>query len=451
MGRSGRLSILPWILRLSPRALLPVFAAVAVGCSDTATDPGGEDDPVEEEPSWLDQWVVPMDTLDPAAPDLSDLEPFGEMVGTAQVVGLGEAAYGTRELGLTKHRLLRHLVEEQGFRTVAFEAPWGEANAVNQYVLRGEGNAPDRVYNLRHWPVATAEMVDLVQWMRSFNQNREPADRVRFAGFEILGGSAERDSVEAYLASVDSADGVWARMKYSCFWGANQENWPITDEAFRESCVEDLSAVRQKLLDERDRYLARTSEEAYERTLHAAQIILWRERYLWGEEDREHLMTENLKWLLEHRPPEERMVLWAHNGYVAPREGPDTPNTVGGMLADAYGADYLKMAMTFYQGDFLVEDPESGQPLEMSAGLPLEGSVEAFLGTATESPYVLDLRELNKSPSPEADPVREERPMRSIRSTFDPGNPGAFYRPLSLADEFHLVVFVRSSTAASPL
>jgi erythromycin esterase len=451
MGRSSCTSTPTSLLRVSLPALLVALAGIALGCSDSSTGPDNEDGPIEEEPSWLDSWVMPMDTISPAAPDLSDLSPFGDMVGDARMVGLGEAAYGSRELARLKHRLLRHLVEEQGFRTVVLEAPWGAGNAVNQYVLRGEGSAPDRVYRLRHWPASTSEMVDLVQWMRSFNQGREVSDRVRFAGFDIVGLDAERDSVETYMASVDSMDGVWARMKYSCFWGATKANWPIHDETFRESCVDNLSAVRQKLLNERDRYLSHTSEEAYQRALHATQIILWRERYLWGEEDREHLMTENLKWLLEQQPPEERTVLWAHNGHVTSHRGPDTSSTVGGMLDHAYGADYLRVAMTFYQGSFLAQDPASGQPLEMSVGLPLDDSVEAFLGTATMSPYVLDLRALNKSPSPEADPVREERPMRSIRSTFDPANPGAFYRSLSLANEFHLVVFIRSSTGSSPL
>jgi erythromycin esterase-like protein len=87
----------------------------------------------------------------------------------------------------------------------------------------------------------------------------------------------------------------------------------------------------------------------------------------------------------------------------------------------------------------------------LSTGSPLESSVESFLGSAVTSPYLLDLRELAGSVSSEADPIREERPMRFIGSVYDPGRPEHYYSKLRLADQFDLVLFIQVSTPSTPL
>jgi erythromycin esterase len=150
-------------------------------CSDSSTGPAEDDDPLEEEePTWLDEWVVPVDTMDPAE-GLRDLQPLKEMVGDARILGLGEVTHGTREFFLLKHRLLRYLVQEEGFRTVAFEASWALSNAINRYVTTGEGDPEELVRDLRLWPWETREVVNLVGWIRSFNKTREAGDQVRTA------------------------------------------------------------------------------------------------------------------------------------------------------------------------------------------------------------------------------------------------------------------------------
>jgi erythromycin esterase len=427
-----------------------VVGSLLVACTDSPTDPPAADDSPEElEPTWLDQWVVPITTTDPAANDLSDLDGLADMVGEARLVGLGEATHGTREFFLLKHRLIRHLVEEQGFGVVGFEASWAHSAALNRYVTAGEGDPEELVKGLRLWPWMTLEVVGLVEWMRSFNQTRGGGDEVRFAGFDVQTHEAERDSVEAYMASVDPTDGSWVRARYSCFWGATKENWLLYGEAYRQECRDALRAVRQKLVDERDHYLAHTSEESYERALHAAEIILWCERYFRGENTRDYFMAKNAKWILEHGRPGEEMALWAHNGHISVDRPYPSDKAMGGFLDEAFGPDYVRVGFSFYEGSFNAVDLSASRLKPVSVGDPLPESVEFFLGSATTSPFLLDLRELARSPSPQADPVREKRLMRLVGATYDPRYPERYYIPLHLADQFDLVVFVRVSTPTS--
>ena len=79
---------------------------------------------------------MPLATVEPAA-SMDDLAPLRESVGDAVVVGLGESVHGAAEETTLKHRLLRFLVEELGFRSVAWEEDWTSGIAVNEYIAGG--------------------------------------------------------------------------------------------------------------------------------------------------------------------------------------------------------------------------------------------------------------------------------------------------------------------------
>jgi hypothetical protein len=63
-----------------------------------------------------------------------DLKAFGDAVGDARIVALGEATHGTREFFQMKHRLLEYLVREKGFTVLAREQNWPDALALDRYI-----------------------------------------------------------------------------------------------------------------------------------------------------------------------------------------------------------------------------------------------------------------------------------------------------------------------------
>lgn len=92
-------------------------------------------DPVRE----LARVAKPLRSTEAGAPG-HDLRPLGRMIGSAKIVGLGEATHSSRQFFTTKHRVFRYLVEEQGFTTFALEAPWSTGLVLNEYVLHGKGD-----------------------------------------------------------------------------------------------------------------------------------------------------------------------------------------------------------------------------------------------------------------------------------------------------------------------
>ncbi|MBE3649125.1 erythromycin esterase family protein, partial [Paenibacillus polymyxa] len=69
---------------------------------------------------WLEAHAKPLKTTNPTAP-LNDLKPLKNMVGSASIVGLGEATHGAHEVYTMKHRIVNYLVSEKGFTNLVLE------------------------------------------------------------------------------------------------------------------------------------------------------------------------------------------------------------------------------------------------------------------------------------------------------------------------------------------
>ncbi|MCH7872711.1 MAG: erythromycin esterase family protein [Planctomycetes bacterium] len=67
---------------------------------------------------WVKANAVKLDTVE-AGHGFADMQPIKAMVGSARIVGLGEATHGTREFFQLKHRMVEFLVEEMGFTIFA--------------------------------------------------------------------------------------------------------------------------------------------------------------------------------------------------------------------------------------------------------------------------------------------------------------------------------------------
>ncbi|OKH94448.1 erythromycin esterase family protein [Streptomyces uncialis] len=128
---------------------------------------------------WIGQHAHRLTTLDSRAP-LTDLLPVADSVRDAQVVAVGAATRGAHELSALSHRLVRLLVEELGFRSLALEGDDASRLGLDEYIRTGTGDPRVMLSEARSfWQ--TEEILDVIHWMRSFNR-RHPDDPVRFAG-----------------------------------------------------------------------------------------------------------------------------------------------------------------------------------------------------------------------------------------------------------------------------
>jgi erythromycin esterase-like protein len=126
-----------------------------------------------------------------------------------RILALGEPTHGEDLLLEVRNDLFRHLVDHEGYRTIAIESDCLMGLVVDDYVTTGEGTLDDvMARGFSHTFGESAANRDLVRWMRAYNQDRPAADHVRFAGAdaptEIAAPSSPRQAVislHAYLSS----------------------------------------------------------------------------------------------------------------------------------------------------------------------------------------------------------------------------------------------------------
>jgi len=128
---------------------------------------------------WIANQAIPLSTVE-ARHGFADLQPLKKALAGARIVGLGEATHGTREFFRLKHRLLEFLATEMGFTIFAIEGDMAVASRLNDYVLRGEGDPKKLLGSLycNH-----EEVLDMIHWMREFNQSGK--GRLEFTGFDM--------------------------------------------------------------------------------------------------------------------------------------------------------------------------------------------------------------------------------------------------------------------------
>jgi len=419
----------------------------------------------------LDAAVVPLETTDPEA-DCGDLRRLSDAFADATVVGMGEATHGTHEFFRAKHRLLRFLVEDHGFRLVGLESNFAETRAINDYVVRGEGDPEEALAGIYFWTWNTEEVLATVEWLRGFNADRPEDDRVRFYGFDAQFTTGPASAVEEYLRTVD-ADLLDANREEATMLAEEGLRATIGDDetdldARLERANALVATLEEQFEERRDRYVEATSESEWElarrhvRTLAQAveqQEIRARGDIATGVATRDAHMAENVSWILEFEAPErDRIALWTHNAHAKTGEARahwGTAETMGQRLRDEYGDDYYALGFEFGRGSFRsCSEPEAEGEEEVEVGEftieePFDGGLADTLSELGRESFLLDFESAN-SDTRLAEWVEGDHSFHAIGSTYyrdDEKNRRRYVLP----DELDGLWYVDETTAAVPV
>ena len=107
-------------------------------------DPGASDS--------LPRGITALDAIDPVSSD-ADLAAFDATVGSVEVIGLGENVHTSGGFHRARVRLVRHMVEKLGFRAVALETPWADAQVATRWFASAhrQGRPRNITLTLRTW------------------------------------------------------------------------------------------------------------------------------------------------------------------------------------------------------------------------------------------------------------------------------------------------------------
>lgn len=346
---------------------------------------------------------------------LRDLNALGRMVGDAEVVGLGEATHGSRDFFRMKHRVLRYLVEEEGFRSFSLELPWSSGVRINEYVLHGKGSLADIARDefqgaYRIWN--NQDYINLIEWIRDYNRTH-PKDPVRFMGDDMgYAGPELYERVSGYVARShpelrERVAELYRGLPPTTDAATYYEKYLELPLAEREERAERTRQVFELLRSRRPAPGADRGEHMWA-VQHARAIHQMAEGFSFDITDeaqvtemmkyRDRAMAENVAWWHEHTG--DRILLSAHNTHVSYDSFDERyPKTQGAFLRDALGTDYVSVGFSFDHGAFTAFGTDDNVMRTYRVGAAKPGSNEYVLDKARQDDYILDMRTV-------ADPAR---------------------------------------------
>jgi len=345
--------------------------------------------PTETDLAWIRAHAIPISSADPNA-DPAELLPLKKRIGNSRIVALGEGTHGTSEFFNMKHRIVKFLATEMGFTVFAIEANMPEARLLNQYVLTGAGDPRNGLAALHFWTWNTREVLDMIEWMREFNQSGR--GRIEFCGFDMQFPTAAMAAVSDFVKRADprfvkSLERNFREIerifqKFSAPNGFSEKDFSRWYNEARE--------VHGHLAARRHMYIKTIAVAEVDQAIQDANVVQQgAELMMDGKRTRDQSMAENLNWILAHHPPGTRVVTWAHNGHVCRQVDGFTP--MGEFLHRQYGSDMVVIGFAFHEGEYTAVGNKGINTYGTSASEP--GSVEWFLKCSGIPNLLLDLRQ----------------------------------------------------------
>lgn len=395
--------------------------------------------------AWFRNAAIPITGTNPAT-ESDDFLPLEHVIGDARIVAMGEATHGTHEFFQLKHRMLEFLVERMDFTVFAIEANWPESLVVNDYVLNGKGDPEQALGGLYFWTWDTQEVLQMIEWIRSYNRDPRHRRKVQFLGFDMQVTQVAVSNVIAYLEEVDPNEAKVGREILAPLQDQMVEReYPEKPAEFRKKTAQGIESMLSSFDQRKAAYVKTSSNKEWELARHNLEIVSQAEEMLahGSPSARDRAMAANVKWILDHEPPDTKIMLWAHNLHVASLPGGDA--SMGSSLRKVYGQQMVVCGFAFDYGSFQAIGPH--QSLRTFSVAPAgPNTFDAALAQTGIPIFAIDLRAA-PSDGVVGDWLNTPQRMREIGAVYDEKTYDAYFQA-GYPHEYDVVFFVDKTTAA---
>ena len=261
--------------------------------------------------------------------ETTSLDALLARIGDARVVMIGESTHGTSEFYRFRNRITRELITKRGFSIVAIEGDWPDVAVIDRHI-HGKATAADCKAAFTRFPVwmwRNRETAEFVDWLAARNLRPMAGDAgVGIYGLDLYSLGKSISAVLEFLDRADPTAAAAARVRYGCFspWESDPATYGRATTSGRlKGCEREAVEMLKKMLEMRLQDPIRTRDPLFDARRNAA-VVHQAERYYramyygaresWNLRD-EH-MYSTLQAVLDHRGPESRAVVWAHNSHV---------------------------------------------------------------------------------------------------------------------------------------
>ncbi len=459
---------------------------IVSGAGHLFEEPGTLDAAIAHAANWFDQHLVshnsspvrppaPIPDIDvpraaaeplPAINDPEFAKAF-DRFGSHRVVLLGEASHGTSEFYQARAAITRRLIEEHGFSSVAVEADWPDAAAVDRHT-RHRPQRPMKTPPFARFPTWMWRNVDVeafTDFLRQHNGRKTQEEQVGFYGLDLYNMNASIAAVLAYLDGVDSAAAEVARKRYACLSPWSREPAAYGRAALTHGfaiCEAPVTSILVNLLKKEMAYTKKDGDQFFDAAQNA-RLVANAERYYramyygshvsWNLRDQH--MFDTLKQITDHAGPDKKVVVWAHNSHIGDARFTDMGRTrgelnIGQLCREEYGDDAALIGFGTASGTVAAAS-EWDAPMEIkTVRPPRPDSYEALCHAVNLERFLFDFRK------PDNDALRrvlaQPRLERYIGVIYRPESERAsHYSPANLADQYDAFVWFDKTNAVTPL
>ncbi|WP_096201748.1 erythromycin esterase family protein [Bacillus sp. FJAT-45350] len=390
------------------------------------------------------------------------IRPLIEAVGEVNYALLGEATHGTSEFYTTRAELTKILIQEKGFNFIAVEGDWPACFEVNCYI-KGYENSYSSAKELlqtsfNRWPSwmwANTEMIELIEWLKSYNQTQKV--KVGFYGIDVYSLWESMETVIQHLEQTESPILDKAKAAFECFepFHRKPEQYGLSAALYGEDCMEEVSKLLQSVLHNRVQYNDEDSLNLAVNTLvtsnaeHYYHTMITNDNESWNIRD--HHMVEVLKYISNYYGEKAKGVVWEHNTHIGDARATDMNKeglvNVGQLSREKFGENKVyAIGFGTYQGT-VIASTKWGHSYEiMTVPEAHDESFEAYLHKANNGNCILLFDQDNKGE------FNETIGHRAIGVIYHPefehyGN----YVPSQMSERYNAFVFIDETKALSPL
>ena len=368
----------------------------------------------------LNKVIKPIKIIN-ADSSFEDLDFLKEILKDKEIIALGEATHGTREIFDYKDRLVRFLVTNLEYKAVAFESDFIAVEKINDYI----NGKILRLGNLSGTPLHL-DNIKMIEWLRKYNLTQSVENRIHVYGLEARGFN----NISAKIL----------------------ENFSDLS-AYDKQILQKLQATRYTDIKKEDINLIKVTVENLRKTEHNPLLhhyinLLEQNIDVFYEKKigvRDEYLAKNVTWIKENCR-NNKLIVWAHNGHVAKTNLYNKPS-MGTFLFDQYKSKYFVIATDFNHGEVRVRKYiAKNKPVENFAPLYYsevnsENAYEYYFKQCKFKNFIINVDEASKNKELN-DFFSQPKELRMIGALSTPVN-----KKLSIAENFDLVVFINESTA----
>lgn len=303
--------------------------------------------------NWINENAI---KLEDANPD-TNLSIFNNNIpqkfADAKIFGFGESTHQGKEFFDIKAKFFKYLVENQGIKVFIIEDSYTSEAGINEWISGGKGNAKTIANNFSIGFWYCKEVVNLLEWMRNYNLNKTKDEQIRFYGMDIQDVKKINQEIqnlvkkynisisEELLLVVDNC--VEKEVKYS-----GKTDWADIQ-------IPKLNKIESILFDFRK---CIKNENIYEFNS-AIRALNYLSKYTYyvqnhHSQDRDLLMFENAKWIVENKSKNGKAFIWAHNEHINKKQAGNYSvrniYNLGRHLKEYYKNDYYSVGFDFGTG-----------------------------------------------------------------------------------------------------